>query len=155
MQGAKRRVVYVGLYEFIAIVLSAILLEWMSNAGATESLGLAIAASVVAIIWNLIFNSLFERWESNRQQQGRNLAVRILHAIGFEGGLLVFLIPLVAWWYNVSFWQALVMDLGLLIFFLIYTFVFTWVFDRVFGLPQSANHRIRKEKRGLATQIHH
>ena len=140
MQGAKRRVVYVGLYEFIAIVLSAILLEWMSNAGITESLGLAIAASAVAIIWNLIFNSLFERWESNRQQQGRNLAVRILHAIGFEGGLLVFLIPLVAWWYNVSFWQALVMDLGLLIFFLIYTFVFTWVFDRVFGLPTSANN---------------
>ena len=140
MQGAKRRVVYVGLYEFIAIVLSAILLEWMSNAGAAESLGLAIAASAVAIIWNLIFNSLFERWESNRQQQGRNLAVRILHAIGFEGGLLVFLIPLVAWWYNVSFWQALVMDLGLLIFFLIYTFVFTWLFDRVFGLPTSANN---------------
>ena len=140
MQGAKRRVVYVGLYELFAIVLSAMLLEWMSNAGITESLGLAIAASAVAIIWNLIFNSLFERWESNRQQQGRNLAVRILHAIGFEGGLLVFLIPLVAWWYNVSFWQALVMDLGLLIFFLIYTFVFTWVFDRVFGLPTSANN---------------
>ncbi len=139
MQGAKRKVVYVGLYEFIAIVLSAILLEMMSNAGAAESLGLAIAASAVAIIWNLIFNSLFERWEASRKQQGRSLAVRILHAIGFEGGLLIFLIPLVAWWYDVSFWQALLMDLGLLIFFLVYTFVFTWAFDRIFGLPASAN----------------
>lgn len=140
MQGVKRRVVYVGLYEFIAIVLSAILLEWMSNAGAAESLGLAVAASAVAIIWNLIFNSVFERWESRRQHKGRSLGVRILHAIGFEGGLLMFLIPLVAWWYSVSFWQALLMDLGLLVFFLVYTFVFTWAFDRVFGLPASATH---------------
>lgn len=139
MQGAKRRVIYVGLYEFIAILLSAILLEMMSNAGAAESLGLAVAASAVAIIWNLIFNGLFERWESRRKQQGRSLGVRILHAIGFEGGLLIFLIPLVAWWYDVSFWQALLMDLGLLIFFLVYTFVFTWAFDQVFGLPASAN----------------
>ena len=139
LQGAKRRVVYVGLYEFIAIVLSAILLELMSNAGAAESLGLAVAASAVAIIWNLIFNGLFERWEASRKQQGRSLGVRILHAIGFEGGLLIFLIPLVAWWYDVSFWQALLMDLGLLVFFLVYTFVFTWAFDRVFGLPAAAN----------------
>lgn len=139
MQGVKRRVVYVGLYELIAILLSAILLELMSNAGAVESLGLAIAASAVAIIWNLVFNSLFERWEARRQQPGRSLVIRILHAIGFEGGLLVFLIPLVAWWYEVSFWQALVMDLGLLVFFLVYTFVFTWAFDRVFGLPIAVN----------------
>lgn len=138
MQGAKRRVVYVGLYEFIAIVLSAVLLEWMSNAGAADSLGLAIAASAVAIVWNLIFNSLFERWEARRKHKGRSLGVRVLHAIGFEGGLLFFLVPLVAWWYDVSFLQALWMDLGLLVFFLIYTFAFTWAFDRVFGLPASA-----------------
>jgi uncharacterized membrane protein len=141
MQGVKRRVVYVGLYEFIAIVLSAILLELMSGAGAAESLGLAIAASAVAIIWNLVFNSLFERWESRRQQEGRNLRVRIIHAICFEGGLLVLLVPLVAWWYSVGLWQALLMDLGLLVFFLVYTFVFTLIFDQVFGLPVSANNQ--------------
>ena len=48
------------------------------------------------------------------------------------------LVPLVAWWYSVSLWQALLMDLALLVFFLVYTFVFTWAFDRVFGLPASA-----------------
>jgi len=138
MQGAKRRVTYVSLYEFIAIVLSAILLEWMSNAGAAESLGLAIAASAVAILWNLIFNSVFERWEARRKHKGRGLGVRLVHALGFEGGLLFFLVPLVAWWYEVSLIQALWMDLGLLAFFLVYTFVLTWVFDRVFGLPASA-----------------
>lgn len=138
MQGAKRRVVYVGLYELVAIALSTILLKLMSNGGLVESLGLAVAASALAIIWNLIFNSLFERWEASRKQAGRSVKIRVLHAFGFEGGLLLSLVPLVAWWYDINLWQALLMDLGLLIFFLVYTFAFTWVFDRVFGLPASA-----------------
>jgi hypothetical protein len=48
------------------------------------------------------------------------------------------LVPFFAWWLEVSLWQAFVLDLGLLLFFLVYTFVFNWVFDRVFGLPASA-----------------
>ena len=138
LQGAKRRVVYVALYELIAILLSTVLLIIMSKACTAESLGLAVAASALAIIWNIAFNSLFEHWESRRAKPGRSLGMRICHAIGFEGGLLVLLVPLVAWWYSVSLWQALLIDLGLLVFFLVYTFVFTWVFDAVFGLPSSA-----------------
>lgn len=142
MQGVKRRVVYVGLYEFLAILFTAIMLELMSDAGAAESLGLAVAASATAVIWNLVFNSLFERWEARRGQTGRSVWVRILHAMGFEGGLLMFLVPLVAWWYGVSLGQALLMDLALLAFFLVYTFVFTWIFDFVFGLPVSSQQKI-------------
>ena len=48
------------------------------------------------------------------------------------------LIPLMAWWFDVSLWQAAVMEAGLLIFFMVYTFAFNWAFDRVFGLPASA-----------------
>ena len=52
--------------------------------------------------------------------------------------ILFWLVPFFAWWLNISLWQALVMDVGLLVFFLVYTFVFTWCFDRLFGLPASA-----------------
>ena len=68
----------------------------------------------------------------------RSVARRVAHAIGFEGGLAAILVPVFAWWLQVSLWQALWMDLGLLLFFLVYTFVFNWTFDRVFGLPVSA-----------------
>ena len=140
LQGIRRRVVYVGLYEFFAIILSAILLHLLSDGSAATSLVLAIIASVAAIIWNLIFNSLFERWERKRQQQGRSLAVRLLHAIGFEGGLVLMLVPLLAWWLEISLLDALLIDIGLLAFFLVYTFVFTWLFDRIFGLPNAIQH---------------
>ncbi len=141
VQGVKRRLIYVGLYELIAIILSAILLQLMSNGGAVKSLGLAVLASALAMVWNLVFNHWFERWEASRRQGGRNLLVRIIHAIGFEGGLLVLLVPVVAWWYSLSLWQALLMDLALMVFFLFYTLVFTWGFDRVFGLPAAALDR--------------
>ena len=137
MQGVKRRIVYVGLYELFAIVLSAILLQLMSGAGAS-SLGIAVVTSIVAIVWNLVFNNLFEYWERYRTTKGRSIGVRILHALGFEGGLVIFLLPIIALWLNVSVLEALMLELGLLVFFLVYTFVFNWVFDAVFGLPAAA-----------------
>lgn len=139
MQGVKRRVVYVGLYELVAIVLSAILLKLISNADAANSLGIAVVASAIAILWNLAFNYGFERWEKRRKHQGRSLGIRVLHAVGFEGGLVVFLVPVLAWWLEVSFIEALILDLGLLVFFLFYTFIFNWAFDAVFGLPAAVS----------------
>jgi uncharacterized membrane protein len=85
-----------------------------------------------------VFNALFERWERRQAVRGRGLGRRIAHAIGFEGGLIAFLVPAIAWWLDISLWQALLMDLGLVVFFLVYTFVFNWAFDAVFGLPASA-----------------
>ena len=138
MQGIKRRVVYITLYEGIAIVVASFGLAAMSGQGVGHTGALAVVASSIAVVWNLVFNALFERWESRQAVRGRGLGRRIAHAIGFEGGLVLWLVPFFAWWLQVSLWQALLMDVGLLVFFLVYTFVFTWVFDRLFGLPAAA-----------------
>lgn len=138
MQGIKRKIVYVSVYEALAIVVTTFGLAEMSGQGLGVAGVLAVATSVTAVVWNLVFNTLFERWEAGQTVRGRSLARRVAHAIGFEGGLVVFLVPPMAWWLDTTLWQALVMDLGLVVFFLIYTFVFNWVFDRVFGLPAAA-----------------
>ena len=137
LQGPKRRILYVSLYEAIAIVVSSLIFMAIGqNAG--DSGVMAVAASVIAICWNLSFNYLFEKWEASQSVKGRSVLRRIVHAIGFEGGIAAMLIPLMAWWFDVSLWQAAVMEAGLLIFFMVYTFAFNWAFDRVFGLPASA-----------------
>ena len=41
----------------------------------------------------------------------------------------VLLVPLAAWWLSVSYWQALLLDLGFFVFFLPYTYVFNWGYD--------------------------
>ena len=138
LQGIKRRVIYVSLYELIAIAAATAGLALLSGQGAGHSSVVAAAASVIAVVWNLVFNWAFERWESRQPVRGRSVGRRVAHAIGFEGGLVFTLVPLFAWWFGISLWHAFVMDLGLIVFFLCYTFVFNWVFDHLFGLPASA-----------------
>lgn len=138
LQGVKRRVIYVSLYELIAIAAATAGLALLSGQGAGHSSVVAVAASVIAVVWNIVFNWAFERWESRQPVRGRSVARRVAHAIGFEGGLVFTLVPLFAWWFGITLWHAFVMDLGLIVFFLCYTFVFNWVFDHLFGLPASA-----------------
>ncbi|GAD20574.1 PACE efflux transporter [Acidovorax sp. MR-S7] len=137
LQGAKRRVVFVALYELIAIAVSSLLFMAIGQ-GAGASGAMAVAASVIAIVWNVSFNTLFEKWEARQRVKGRSVLRRVVHAVGFEGGLALVLIPLMAWWFGVGLWEATLMEAGLLLFFLVYTYVFNWSFDRVFGLPASA-----------------
>ena len=138
MQGLRRRVVYVTLYELIAIGATSFGLAAFADSSVERAGVAAVVSSAVAVAWNVVFNTLFERWEARQTVRGRSLARRAAHAVGFEGGLVVMLVPFFAWWLQVSLWQAFVLDLGLLLFFLVYTFVFNWTFDRVFGLPASA-----------------
>lgn len=138
MQGIRRKIVYVSLYEGFAILFASFGLATLSGAGAGTSTALATACSVIAVIWNLVFNSLFEAWEARQPVRGRSIKRRMAHALGFEGGLAAILVPLFAWWLNIGLWEALLFDAALLVFFLVYTFVFNWSFDRVFGLPASA-----------------
>lgn len=138
LQGPRRRVAFVTIYELIAIVVTTLGFMGFTDSGVAHSGVISAVSSAIAVAWNVGFNALFERWESRQARRGRNLARRVAHAIGFEGGLALLLVPLFAWWFDVGLWQALVMDLGLVVFFLCYTFVFNWGFDQVFGLPASA-----------------
>lgn len=40
-------------------------------------------------------------------------------------------VPLIAWWLSVSLWQAFLLDIGVLLFFLPYTYVYHWGYDVV------------------------
>lgn len=143
MQGIKRKLVYVSFYELIAIFITSVSLYLLSSQGLGHASFAAVSSSIIAAAWNLIYNTLFERWEAKQAKRGRSLLRRIAHAAGFEGGLVIMLVPLFAWWLELSLWNAFVLDLGLIIFFLAYTFIFNLVFDRIFGLPASAIQKSR------------
>jgi uncharacterized membrane protein len=138
MSPLRRRVLQAALYEGIAVVIVAPTLAWVFDSPGMTALALTLATSAVALSWNYVYNALFERWESRQTVKGRSPARRLAHSAGFELGLVVLLVPLIAWWLGVTLWQALVADLGLMAFFFFYTMAFTWAFDRVFGLPASA-----------------
>jgi uncharacterized membrane protein len=138
MQGLKRKVIYVSLFELIAVGLTSSILVFGAGQDAGHAGAAAVASSAIAVIWNFVFNALFEAWEARQTTRGRSWKRRAAHAIGFEGGLVLVLVPLFAWWLDISLWEALVLDIGLLTFFMAYTYIFSLAFDRVFGLPASA-----------------
>lgn len=134
----RRRVLQAVLYEVIAIAVVGPVLGLAFDKPAASTLALAVVLSSIALAWNYVFNGLFERWEARQPVRGRSLARRLVHGAGFEGGLVVILLPVMALWLDVSWQTALAANLGLLAFFFGYAVVFTWAFDRVFGLPASA-----------------
>lgn len=138
LQGIRRRIVYVGFFELFAIAISTAGLAYFSDSSVGRASVAAVVSSVIAVVWNLVYNTVFERWELRQIVRGRSWKRRVAHAAGFEAGLIFTLVPFFAWWLDISLWQALVLDIGLIVFFLVYTFAFSWVFDRLFGLPASA-----------------
>lgn len=126
-----RRIIYVVSYELIAVLIVTLALAVLGFSGG-GSLITAVASSAVAVTWNYLWTTAFEAWEKRQRSQIRTLPRRIAHAVGFEAGLIVFLVPLMAWILQVSLWEAFLLDLGLLAFFLVYTFVFAWLFDHIF-----------------------
>lgn len=134
LPATQRRLIYVALFESLAIVLSTILLNMMSEGDGHSSLPVAVAVSVIAVVWNFIFNTGFEAAERRFGIAKRSLPLRAGHAIGFEGGLVLFTVPLFMVWYQVGFLDALMMEAAILIFFLVFTFFFTLAFDRIFPL---------------------
>ena len=133
----SRRVLQAVLYELFALAFVAPMLSWLFGRSGWSTIALTLLMSTIALVWNYVFNSFFERWEAKQAVTGRSWRRRVAHGFGFECGLATILVPVMALWLDITLWQALVADIGILLFFLVYTVVFTWCFDRVFGLPSS------------------
>ena len=100
-----------------------------------------IGSATIATLWNYLYNigfdHLMQRFLGTTQ---KTLVVRVLHAAAFEAGLLLVLMPFIAWYLGISLWQALVMDVAFALFYMVYAFVFNWTYDRVFPVAAWQTH---------------
>jgi uncharacterized membrane protein len=133
-----RRTVQAVLYETIAIVLVTPVIAWIFSHPPLSAFALSATMSAVAMAWNYLFNAAYERWEAKQRIKGRTFTRRVAFGVAYEGGLTLFLIPIMAVWLSITVVEAFIANIGILAFFFVYTIAFTWAFDRVFGLPQSA-----------------
>jgi uncharacterized membrane protein len=138
MNATTRRVVQAVAYETLAVAVVGPALAFVFEQRVASTVALAVLMSAVALAWNYVFNMLFEHWETRQPIKGRSIWRRLAHGIGFEGGLVVMLTPVMAYWLDTTLLNAFLADLGILAFFFAYAVAFTWAFDIIFGLPQSA-----------------
>jgi uncharacterized membrane protein len=138
MRPSTRKIIYAIAFEAGGILVGGGALTLMSDAGATKSLSLSAFGAGLAMLWSLIFNTIFEAWETRQTTKGRSTPRRIAHACLFEGGLVLILLPATAWWLSTTIWAAFTYEAVLIAVFLIYAWAFTLAFDTLFGLPDSA-----------------
>jgi uncharacterized membrane protein len=117
-------------FEGLALLICTPLLAWIMDKPALEMGMVTLAISLLALTWNVIFNGLFDRLKVRLQLSG-GVWTRVLHALMFEGGLIIVCVPLIAWWLNISLLQAFILDIGVLLFFLPYTYLYHWGYDAV------------------------
>ncbi|MBV7378688.1 PACE efflux transporter [Maritimibacter dapengensis] len=99
-----------------------------------------VVSATLATLWNVVYNFVFDLVMERRTgttQKGYGL--RIIHAVLFETGLLIVLLPFIAWYLGVTLWTALVMDLSFAAFYLVYAYLFNLTYDRLFPLPEWAS----------------
>lgn len=135
MQGTKRRVTYVFFYEVFSFFICAMVLAVLSGTTISHTGPLSILIAVIAVTVNFFYNYVFEMWEKAQTSKKRTVLRRVAHAIGFQIVLVMILIPLIAWWMQISLVKAFLLDFSLMVLIPCYTFVYNYFFDHIFGLP--------------------
>lgn len=122
------RIFHAVLFEVLAVLLTIIGLILFTEHQLMSVSGLVILISLIAMVWNFIFNWIFDYFfPASRETRG--LKIRLLHVSLFEGGLLCMTLPLVAYILKVSLWQAFVIDFAMTVFIVIYTLIFNYIYD--------------------------
>ena len=136
MRSFPDRIRHTVMFEVIGLALVIPGGAMLFNLPATHMGVIGVGSATVATLWNFVFNLGFDhamlRFTGHTR---KTLALRVLHALLFEGGLLVLLLPPMAWYLGMGLWETLVMDLAIVVFYVVYAFLFNLAYDRAFPVP--------------------
>jgi uncharacterized membrane protein len=142
MRTTRDRIRHAISFEIIGLALVTPLGAWAFHAPVNEIGVIALVGATLATVWNYVFNLAFDHaLLRTRGDVRKTLWLRLVHAGLFELGLLVLLMPFIAWYLGVSLIQALLMDVSFAGFYVVYAFVFNWAYDLVFPLPAEREMR--------------
>lgn len=137
MRTTADRIRHAVSFEVIGIILATPLAAFAFHLPGGDSAVIVVASATVAMLWNYVYNLGFDHlMQRVTGGTAKTTPIRIVHAVFFELGLLALMLPAIAWYLQISLWQALLMDIALALFYLCYAFVFNLVYDRVFPLPE-------------------
>lgn len=136
MRTVSDRVRHALLFEIIGICLSMPIGYFLFGLPILKMGVIGAFSSVIATLWNYLYNLFFDHaMLFFRKTVRKTVSIRILHALLFELGLIIILLPAIAYYLNISLWEAFQFDIVLVVFYLIYAFVFNWLYDRIFPIP--------------------
>ncbi|AEQ50360.1 PACE efflux transporter [Pelagibacterium halotolerans] len=137
MRTAWDRVRHALFFEIIGLIL-VIPLGALAFSMPMHDIGVVgLVSATIAMAWNYLFNFGFDAiMQRTVGTTLKSVRLRIVHAVLFELGLLIVLMPFIAWYLGITLIHALVMDISFALFYMGYAFVFNLAYDRVFPLPE-------------------
>lgn len=133
MRTTRDRIRHATLFEVIALII----VTPVGGAAFGISLhqfGLVSAvSSATAVLWNSLYNLLFDHginWHTGSIKM--SMRVRVLHTPLLEAGLVAILVPFIACYVGVPWWDAFLMDVSLSCFYLHFTLVLNLGYDAAF-----------------------
>ncbi|GHU38682.1 membrane protein [Betaproteobacteria bacterium] len=125
------------MFEIGGLLLITPPFVWFSGVPLPDSFGLLAVIALIAAVWNVLYNTSFDWIDgrlTGRTSDQRPTLLRVAHAVGFEGGLLLISLPVVMLWTGMGWLQALLADIGLAAAYVVYAYVFNLGYDRVFPI---------------------
>jgi uncharacterized membrane protein len=141
MRTTRDRIRHALSFEIIGLLLVTPLGAWAFSTPMHDIGVVAVVSATIATGWNYLFNLVFDH-AMLRVRGGvrKTPAIRVVHAVLFEAGLLLVLMPFIAWYLGVTLVQAFLMDVTFAGFYLVYAFAFNWLYDIVFPIPSRGAH---------------
>lgn len=138
MRSRADRIRHALAFELIGLVLVTGFGGWLLGLDASHFGLMALVFSVLATVWNYYYNRLFDLWLLRRRGSPvKRQWDRFVHALLFEAGLLLITLPIIAWWLEMTLWQALAADVAMVVFYLAYAYIYNLAYDNLFPVPRT------------------
>ncbi len=140
LRSARERLYQTLAFEAGGLVMAAPLYSLLFGQGAQDSLTVLVSLSLAVMLWTPLHNTLFDladlKW-SGRVASARPHRLRLIQALSQEVSVLVVTLPLIMVLGGHGLKEALLIDLGLTLFYAAYAYIFHIVFDwlRPVGAP--------------------
>ncbi len=131
------RIRQIALFEVGGLLIISPAFAWLGDVPLLDSVGMLALIALIAALWNGAYNTSFDWLEARltgRTADKRPWSLRLVHALGFELGLLAMSLPVVMLGTGLGWFEALMADLGLVIAYVVYAFVFNIAYDRLFPI---------------------
>ncbi len=137
MRTTRDRIRHAISFEIIGLAIFTPLASFVFGIPVEHVGVVGVVSATIATGWNYVYNLGFDHLMQKFYGSTRKtVALRVAHAALFELGLLMVLLPFIAWYLGVTIWHALVMDIAFALFYLVYAFFFNLAYDRIFPLPE-------------------
>ncbi len=145
MRSTSNRILHAVTFEAGGLALITPLAALIMGKPLSEVGSVMLAATLIATLWTGIYNLIFDHAMLRlRGTPEKTPTLRILHAVLFEGGLLAVLVPLMARGLGIGLVEALLLDVGFALFYMVYALAFNWGWERAFPwrLPQTGGESV-------------